>query len=156
VVVLKQHVIDPSPLLEDFTEGELHKHLDWIERQLKQFHDERIRRGTGNSKDAPVSGDTLLDAAKSAQRHRLVAELPAVLQRAKRAGRLWCSEPTWNRKVPDSYIVPNHVQRTEIIRLFGRFRVVSLLIQQREGGNTLGPQETLAHADTTVAASTVA
>jgi Metallo-beta-lactamase superfamily len=153
VVLLKQHVIDPSPLLERFTEGELHKHMEWIAKQLRKYHEERVRVGSGSGADAPVSADTLADTARSAGSHRLVAELTSVLQRAMREGRIWCGQPPWDRGGPDSYILPTHTEEKSIISWVRSFRVVTLVIKQEKGSKELGPRETLAHADTSVAAA---
>jgi len=156
VVLLKQHVIDPSPLLEHFTEGELYKHVEWIVGQLRNYHAERVRLGMGNVADVAVTGDTLTDAAKSAGRYRLVPELATLLHRAKKEERIWCDEVTWDRKIPCSYILPTTSEEKSILTWLRRFRITAFSINQENNAHPNGPQETLTHANTDAVANLIA
>lgn len=146
IVVLKQHVIDPSPLLDQFTEGELHKHTNWIVKLLKDVHEKRKQiRGTGDHKT--VDGRYLIDNALADGRHLLAAEMASVLERAKRQGRVWCEKNYHKHEVPTSYIVPTHDEMQEMNKWLDG-RKVAFFELAKEAKAPMTAEELLSLADT--------
>jgi hypothetical protein len=68
IIQMVQHTIQPSNLLDRFTENELRLHATWIARELRTIHDAR-RDSAGESGLSPVSMDALRGAAVAAGRY---------------------------------------------------------------------------------------
>ncbi len=70
VVSIRQHIIDPSPVLDRLLEGELGRYFRWLKKELKAIHVARTKRGLG---DAGVGAVTFEHLATLARQHELHA-----------------------------------------------------------------------------------
>lgn len=104
VIRVAQHVIEPSALLDRFTEGELRRHIDWCVDQLEALHK---ARGKASGTGPPIDVEVLRSRARAAGRHGLADQIEVVIARGRRRGELWATKPErYNRSSGAVYLRP--------------------------------------------------
>lgn len=92
VIELRQHVIDPSPVINQLFGEELRRHVRWIAKYLADVHSTRLKGAIGTSRPADntaVGEEQLEHAARSNDRDALIPHLRTVLRAARDAGAIW-------------------------------------------------------------------
>ncbi len=108
VVDVRQHIVDPSPLLSHLAENELRRHILWVQRKLKNIHTERVRLAPGFVQGSmPVSGEDLATLAREERRHLSVPHLEEVLSCGMRAGSFWSSTHSRAHGASHAYALPS-------------------------------------------------
>jgi hypothetical protein len=159
VIQIRQHVVDPSPVIDRLVEGELRRHVKWIVKQLEQIHAER-RRNWSSIQDPPlppVTFEQLATLARNDGRHALAnRDLQRVLIEGWRGHEFWsdASEHRYNTKDIAAYALPSK----DDVRSIGDWLRSFLLIALKVGGD---PQRidrgaVFASADTSSLAEEVA
>ena len=144
VLQMIQHTIEPSNLLDRFTETELRRHATWAINELRSIHDARRRVG-GEPGLAAVSAETLADAAAAAGRYSAASNIERVLERAARQGSAWSGPDLSYRSRGKTWILPSPREWRELESWIEGYSVIQLAIRERDVG--LVPAELLHAAD---------
>jgi hypothetical protein len=146
IIQMVQHTIQPSNLLDRFTENELRLHATWVARELRIIHDAR-RESAKEPGLSAVSMDALRGAAVAAGRYAAAANIEMVLERAARDGVVWLTPPARFRSGDrKAWVMPSESEWSELENWIASYLVIQLAVAKREVG--LVPRELLLAADT--------
>lgn len=146
IIQIRQHVIEPSNILERFSEGELKRHVDWVKAELRSVHKDRFQAG-GEATLEGVSSKTLARMAIADQRYAAAVNIELILERAASQGEIWISQPHPYRSI-DRYgwVMPSGSEWKELETWIKNYEIVQLAVLKRKVG--LNPHELLLEADT--------
>jgi beta-lactamase superfamily II metal-dependent hydrolase len=103
VIQVRQHIIQPSPIMGHLFENELRKHIGWIKASLESIHKERLAVTLVPELGyMPVKEEDLANLARANNRAVIVPHLREVLDQGMRRNEFWAT-PT----------EPYHHYRTE-------------------------------------------
>lgn len=124
-ILIRQHVVDPSPILQNLAQQELLAHIGWIQRKLKEVHQNRVqqRQGELGSSD-PVPLGILEDLARGAGRSCLVTYLPEVLRHGMRNDSFWAAVSSHNSSITQAYARPGHDEVKAFLNLLANKEVL--------------------------------
>lgn len=107
IIQIRQHVVDPSPVVHQLAEHELRRHVDWARKALESIHAERMRVApdfTPGSEPVPV--ESLATLAREQGRLAMIPHLSDVLRHGSARGAFWCSRPAYSRDALRAYALP--------------------------------------------------
>jgi beta-lactamase superfamily II metal-dependent hydrolase len=146
VIEVRQHLVEPSPILSSLAESEIRKHIDWAVKWLRDTHRERRSRPASADMQA-ISLTTMRKAAVAAGRLAASIEMETILERAAREGKVWLSPfvryPSDERQV---WAAPTSEDITALKAWVDRYIVVQLAVGERRVAS--GLEELLFAADT--------
>jgi beta-lactamase superfamily II metal-dependent hydrolase len=146
IVQMIQHTIEPSNLLDRFTEAELRLHGTWLINELRAMHDAR-RRAVGEAGLSAVSMEALAEIATTAGRYVAAANIERIVDWAVRQGRAWRSPASIYRSAErKAWALPSEREWSELELWIKGYSVIQLAISDREVG--LVAIELLRAADT--------
>jgi hypothetical protein len=146
ILQMAQHTIEPSNILDRFTERELRLHASWAVDRLRSMHAQRRHAG-GEAGLSAVPMQELARAAAAAGRYAAAANVETVLQRAARESKVWITPPSGYRSVQrNTWVLPSTAEWQELKDWIEGYLVIQLAIFDRKVG--LVPRELLLAADT--------
>ncbi|MGO9116087.1 MAG: ComEC/Rec2 family competence protein, partial [Desulfomonilaceae bacterium] len=90
VIQIRQHIVDPSPVLDRLATHELVRHMSWVQKRLRKMHNERKEcAGYMETGSEPLEDDQLSMLARYDDRSVLAAHLPFVLAKGSEQGFFW-------------------------------------------------------------------
>ncbi|MBV9931528.1 MAG: hypothetical protein JO013_11370 [Alphaproteobacteria bacterium] len=154
VIEVRQHVVEPSPILSTLCESEVRRHADWLVKWLRRTHAERRSRPAG-PKLEPVRLDVLRQAAVAADRLAAATEIEKIAERAARDGRVWLSKSDRYRSHERLvWPMPDARERAALAAWIDRFALVQLAVKRPAVASAV--EELLYAADTEWLAADVA
>ena len=146
VIEVRQHVVEPSPILATLAENETRKHVAWVVKWLRDTMGDRRRRAA-NAELAPVSFDTLKKAAVAEGRLSASVEMEAILERAAREGKVWLSmKDRYRSGDRQAWVMPDKEERDELKAWIDGYVMVQLAVEDANVAS--GVEELLYAADT--------
>lgn len=146
IIDVRQHLVEPSPILAALSENEIRKHADWAVQWLRDTKLERQRR-RGNPELEAVPLDYLRKAAVAESRFAAAAEIEAILERASREGRAWLSRSDrFHHEGRKAWVMPNAAEASSIRKWIDQYSVLQFAVRDSTVGS--GAQELLYSADT--------
>ena len=146
VIELRQHVVEPSSILESFGEGEIRRHASWIVETLRRMHETRVKAG-GEAGIEAVPASLLRREALADGRYRAAANIEVVLERAARDGKIWLSRgDRYGNTKRKAWILPSPSELRTLEAWISGYVVVQLAIRHRTGA--MVPRELLMEGDT--------
>jgi len=108
VIQVRQHVVDPSPIVSQLAEHELRRHILWLKSKLHTIHEERAGLAPDLVEGSQtISEEDMATLAREAGRAILVSHLGAVLTQGMKRGALWASpKDRYYRSSLQSYALP--------------------------------------------------
>ncbi|SCW83738.1 hypothetical protein SAMN02927900_05484 [Rhizobium mongolense subsp. loessense] len=148
VIEVRQHTIDPSPILSAMAEGEIRKHIDWAVTWLRETLKERQNR-PADVHLPPLSIKTLSKAASGAGRVGAATQMELILERAARSGKVWLSRGDRYRRDGSRSVwpLPNREENKAFREWIDGFSVIQLAVTDRHAGTAR--EELVYAADTT-------
>ena len=109
VIQIRQHIIDPSGIMNHLAENELRKHIEWTKVKLHELHEEHVSRIVPNKPGTtPVSQNDLKRLAAAEGRHSLEYNLSTVLSKGYERQAFWARrEGQGERETWSAYKIPN-------------------------------------------------
>ncbi|MBY3495638.1 ComEC/Rec2 family competence protein [Rhizobium laguerreae] len=155
VIEVRQHIVDPSPILSTMAEGEVRKHVDWAVNWLRATLIERQNR-PADAELSPLSIKTLSRAAGAAGRIGAATQMELILERAARSGKVWLSQGSKYRRDDDRgvWILPNKEEIKAFEDWVDSYSIIHLAVADRHAGSAR--EELLYAADTTWLANRLA
>jgi len=90
VVEVRQHIVNPSAILDRLAEHELRRHVAWVRKRLRTIYEQRRKHAAEMvSGSEPVSDAQLLALAPEEYRPVLAAHLPTILSKGWERGAFW-------------------------------------------------------------------
>ena len=145
VIQIRQHVVEPSDLLDRFTEREMTRHIDWVCKRLKTIHDARRAVG-GKSGLDPVGSQLLARDATADGRYPAATNIELILDRAARDGKAWVKPENHYRGGRRAWILPSPNEWKELESWVDGYVLIQLAVTKRKVG--LAAIELLRAADT--------
>ncbi|PCK78491.1 ComEC/Rec2 family competence protein [Rhizobium sophoriradicis] len=145
VIEVRQHVVEPSPILSTLGETEIRKHMDWAVGWLRETLTQRQAR-SADADLTPISLKVMSQAAAAARRVAASTEIETILERAARAGKVWLSPRRRRGDERSVWIMPRNDEINEFKAWIDRFAVIQLAIM--EGHTAAAPEELLYAANT--------
>jgi hypothetical protein len=146
VIEIRQHLVEPSPILATLAENEIRRHVDWAVKWLRRTMQERQGRQARADLE-PVPMDSLRKAAVAEGRFAAAAEMETILERATREGKVWLSRSNHyrhdDRKV---WTMPDSGELAALKEWIDQYYVVQLAVKQAKVAS--GVTELLYAADT--------
>ncbi len=148
VIEVRQHIVDPSPILSKMAETEIRKHVDWAINWLRATLNERQNR-PADAGLSPLSVKTLSKAASAAGRVGAATQMELILERAARLGKVWLSPGSRHRRDDNRNVwtLPNKEETKAFTDWLDSFSVIHLTVTDRHAGSAR--EELLYAADTT-------
>ncbi len=125
IIQVRQHVIDPSAILDRFTERELARHVGWVVNQLRDLH--RARREAGAEHDEniqAISSTVLCRQALAVKQYPAVPNIDLILDRAVAKGLIWSPAQRWRNENRESYILPSDADWKDLKAWIGGFLAI--------------------------------
>ena len=146
VIEVRQHVVEPSPILTTLAENETRKHMEWAVKWLRTtLRDRRSRPARPDLE--PISLDVMRQAAVAANRLPAVAEMELILERAAREGKVWLSRSNRFRTNDRlAWVMPNSDDVDSLKAWIDKYLVVQLAV--KEGTSASALEELLYVSDT--------
>lgn len=149
VIQVRQHIIEPSNITSRLTEGELDNHTRWIAKWLDEIHIERRKAGF-DPEAGPVQVRDLRTKSLSAGRHRLAADLEAVLSHALRTNAFWADTSfRYRRDESGLYRIANKAEFRDIENWLSQRIAIMLPFDKKKWSGGYGVDELLGATDTT-------
>lgn len=146
VIEVRQHLVEPSPILATLAESEIRKHVDWAVKWLRRTMQERQGRQARADLE-PVPMDALRKAAVAEGRFAAAAEMETILERATREGKVWLSRSNhYRRDERKVWCMPNSGEVAALKEWIDQYHVVQLAVKQAKVAS--GVTELLYAADT--------
>lgn len=146
VIEVRQHLIEPSPILATLAETEIRKHSEWLVKWLRKTLRERRDRPARSDLE-PISLDVLRKAAVTDNRLAAAVEMEVILERAAREGKVWISRDTRFRSADRRvWVMPDCNDLAKLKAWIDRYIVVQLAVKEAKVAS--GVQELLYSADT--------
>ncbi|WP_354686388.1 hypothetical protein [Cupriavidus necator] len=145
IIQVRQHVVEPSPILSTLADTEIRKHTDWAVRWLRALHQERRSRPE-QAELAPSSVGAMRKAAVAANRLAAAVELETILERAEREGKVWLTRR--DRYAPENrevWIRPNADDLTALKTWVDQYLIIQLGVASASTAS--GVEELLFAAD---------
>lgn len=97
IIQIRQHVVDPSPIVTHLYEHELRRHIKWVKNKLKEIHESRLEKALFLTEGSqPITDDHIVTLARQENRAILVPHLSQILNEGMRRNEFWaknkCSE----------------------------------------------------------------
>lgn len=128
VIEVRQHVVEPSPILTTLAENEIRKHTEWAVKWLRTTLQERRNRPSRSDLE-PISLDVMRNAAVASKRLAAAAEMEAILERAAREGKVWLSRSDRYRSNDRlTWVMPNSDDVADLKAWIDRYLVVQLAL----------------------------
>lgn len=80
IINVKQHIINPSPILGKLRENELRNHIRWVRKTLANIHEERKKSRLTETGGDLISQEHLVAMARSEGRWPVVAHIGTILE----------------------------------------------------------------------------
>ncbi len=145
IIEVRQHVVEPSPILSTMAETEIRKHMDWAVGWLRNTLKERQGR-PADADLTPIALKVMSQAAVAARRVAAAAEMELILERAARSGKVWLSPRRYRGDNRSTWVMPNNDEISEFTAWIDRFAVIQMAIETRHAATA--PEELLYAADT--------
>lgn len=147
VIEVRQHVVEPSPILATLAEREIRRHVDWMVQWLRRTLRERQGQ-PGDPNLRPVGLDTLRQAAVAADRIAAAAEIETIAERAAREGRVWLSRTSrFGDGRRSAWVMPSEPDIESLVACLDGFSVIQLAVKDPAAAAAL--EELLYAAETT-------
>jgi hypothetical protein len=132
IIQVRQHVVEPSPILYTLAETEIRKHMDWAVTWLRRMLAERQSR-PADSELKPISIAVMRQAAAAARRLAAASEMEVILERGAREGKVWLSLSDRYRGRGDRsvWIMPTRPEIAQLTSWIDGFNVVQLAVKPR-------------------------
>ncbi|MBM4320006.1 MAG: MBL fold metallo-hydrolase [Deltaproteobacteria bacterium] len=143
VVQLRQHIVDPTGVTDRLSEGELARHLRWLQDELHGIHLERRAGGPASEDDEPVDGELLRTRALEAGRHHLAAQLEQVLDIGRIRRLLWVGSRGEGQRLPPCYSAPGSSEAKRVQAWLYELSAVLLPLAREGTPRGLTPAEIL-------------
>lgn len=149
VIEVRQHVVEPSPILSNMAGNEIRMHTDWAVRWLQDQHQQRVSL---NGQSIPglqaIPLGSLQKAALGARRYAAASDMEMILERAVREGKVWLSRPSRHGDASRFvWAMPRAAEASLINKWIDDFALIQLVVP--DGSSAAGPEELLYAADTT-------
>ncbi|MCA1494170.1 hypothetical protein I6F11_25025 [Ensifer sp. NBAIM29] len=144
VIEVRQHVVEPSPILSTMAETEIRKHMDWAVGWLRSTLKGRQAR-PADADLTPISLKVMSQAAVAARRVAAATEIESILERAARSGKVWLSPRRYRGDERFVWIMPHDEEIVEFKAWIDRFAVIQLAIKTRHSATA--PEELLYAAE---------
>ena len=146
VIEVRQHVVEPSPILSTLADGEIRKHVEWVMKWLRRTMQDRRER-PANADLEPISIDTLQKAAVAEGRISASVEMETILERAAREGKVWLSRKDRFRSTDrKAWAMPTKNDLDDLKAWIDGYYVVQLAV--KDANSASGMEELLYAADT--------
>lgn len=145
IIEVRQHVVEPSPILSTMAETEMRKHTDWAVSWLRDVLKDR-QQYPSHADLAPVSLKVMTQAAIGSGRVGASVEMETILERAARAGKVWMPRRRYRDDERNVWIMPQAKEIADFKAWIDRLAVVQLAIKDRP--TVSAPEELLYVADT--------
>ncbi|MCM2453440.1 ComEC/Rec2 family competence protein [Agrobacterium vitis] len=145
VIEVRQHVVEPSPILSTMAETEIRKHTDWAVRWLRGILTDRQQRPS-DAELPPVALNVMKQAAVGAGRVGASVEMETILERAARSGRIWMPPRRHRGDERTVWVMPQVNDIADFKAWIDNFAVIQLAIEDRHAPSA--PEELLYAADT--------
>jgi beta-lactamase superfamily II metal-dependent hydrolase len=160
IIQVRQHVIDPSAILDRFTDRELNDHVDWLCGTLRELHRERSQvpadhePGIGAITSRMLCQLAVADPDK--KRFPVPPNIDLILDRAAARGRIWASSRRQYREGERvSYPLPASDDWKRLLAWIDGYAALQLSIPEMKKVPETVP-ELLAAADTQFLAARLA
>ena len=153
VIQVRQHVVDPSAILDRFSEGELDRHVDWVRNELVRLH--RERQATSVEHDPKLKGissEILCRLAVAAGRFPVSPNIDLILNRAVAKGLVW-SPKGWGGE-REAYAIPSKTGWSQLVEWIDNYLTIQLATSA--DAVALTASEQLASADVSYLAARAA
>lgn len=149
VIEVRQHVVEPSPILSHMAENEIRKHTEWVVGWLRKQHEGRVSaKATSIPGLLPIQLETVEKAALAAGRYAAAPDMEMILERAMREGTAWLSRPSrYGNAGRLVWAMPRAAETLQIHRWIDHFALIQLRVP--DGRSAGGAEELLYAADTT-------
>ena len=130
IIQVRQHVVEPSPILSTLAETELRKHMEWAVKWLRGTLAGRQSRPP-DAELKPISISVMRQAAVAARRLAAASEMELILERATREGKVWLSQSDRYRGSPDRavWVMPTQAEMAQFTAWIDKFLVVQLAVK---------------------------
>lgn len=130
VIEVRQHLVEPSPILATLAENEIRRHTEWAVQWLRRTMQERQRRPARADLE-PVPIDALRKAAVAEGRFAAAAEMETILERATREGKVWLSRSDRYRS-NDRHVwnMPDSGEVAALKEWIDHYQIVQLAVKQ--------------------------
>jgi hypothetical protein len=155
LIQIRQHIIEPSNIIERFTENELLGHVEWLRRRLRAHHVERLA-AQPDADAEPVTSETLTHDARSEGRHPAALNIDQVLDRGASDDKFWVSPRQYAGSARSAYVLPNSQERSALEKWIADFLLIQLAIDQDRWSRVRTLSELITAADTTTLATVAA
>ncbi|TPM23817.1 hypothetical protein [Mesorhizobium sp. B2-3-6] len=146
VIEIRQHVVEPSPILTTLAENEIRKHIEWAVKWLRMTLGDRRNRPTRPDFN-PIPLDVMRQAAVAANRLAAATEMEVILERASREGKVWLSRSSrFRHDDRQTWIMPDSNDRTDLKAWIDEYLVVQLAVEDASSASAV--EELLYAADT--------
>ncbi len=147
IIQVRQHVVEPSPILSTLAETEIRKHMDWAVTWLRRILVER-QSSPPDSELKPISIEVMRQAATAARRLAAASEMEVILERAAREGKVWLyrSDRYRGRGDRSVWVMPTRMEMAQLTSWIDEFNVVQLAVKPRHAA--AAPEELLYAAGT--------
>ncbi len=124
VIQMRQHVVEPSSILQSFGEGELRRHGQIAANRLAKIHSERLQTLSEPRKNG-VGSALLAGEAAADGRFRASSNIDAVLNWAALDGRIWLT-PGTIRDERAAWILPTKTEWIALHEWLENFSIIQL------------------------------
>ncbi len=125
VIEVRQHIVNPSPVLDHLAEHELRRHISWIQKKLREVHEQRkLNAAEMVPGSKPISDDQLISLAPDDYRTVLAAHLKVILAKGRDRGAFWAQSDGYRESKWDIYSFPTKCEINEYLESIGKKAIV--------------------------------
>lgn len=146
IIEVRQHVVEPSPILTTLAENEIRRHTEWMVKWLRTTLDDRRQRPRRPDLE-PISLNVLRKAAVAANRLAAASEMEVILERAAREGKVWLSRnDRFRSNERFTWIMPSAHDLATIESWIDQYFVIQMAVKRASAASAV--EELLYAADT--------
>lgn len=147
LIQIRERIVEPSNILERFTERELLGHVDWLRQRLRAHHEERLT-GPAEAQAEPVSAQTLVHDALREGRHPAAVNMDLILDRGSADNRFWVSPRQYANSPRFAYVLPSEQERRSLQEWIAGLVLIQVAIDPERWSKSRSLSETIAAVDT--------
>jgi beta-lactamase superfamily II metal-dependent hydrolase len=143
VIQMRQHLIEPSPIISRLFEEELAKHIRWVRGQLQDMHRDRTAATPPSELGTdPIPAEAILNRADKSRRQRLVPHINTVLAEGMKRGAFWAQgSPRWNEGWT-AYRLPTDEDASQLVH-FVKNKDILIFDHAVQNADSLDPSSVL-------------
>lgn len=147
VIQIRQHIVEPSKIVDVLLENELNRYVKWINSELKNIHNERkmspppkMENSIYVKHSSPVPVSVLLSICRGKDMNSLVPHIKEVLSHGIKTNSFWSTLNSYNLDNLYAYILPSTAERKELIKFL---RSKKAIIFNNTNSNLAGGKDCL-------------